>query len=446
MSGFVIRRHPLLLVRQQHRLALGAHQDLVLRKFEVVHHDLLAIDAGCVQRGFVDHVGQVGSAESRCSTGKNVEVDVVCDGNLLHVYAENFFAAANVGQSHHHAAVETAGAQQRGIENVRPVGRGDKNHAVVRFESVHLDEQLVQRLLALIVSAAEACATVTADSIDFVDEDDAGRVLLALLKQIADAACADADKHFNEVRTGDREERHIRFAGNRTGQQRLAGSRRSDEQHALGNASAELLELLRLAQVLDDFLQLFLGFIHAGHVFERDLLLLHREQASAALAERKGLVAARLHLPQHEEPDRAQQHERAHVEEQRQQRFALRVLLAEADVSGQHRLVEVLVRFADRGVELLLRRRFHVPAKLRCPGSVHPGPALLHLVVQLGVGDFRVFTRADGAVLDHAPQQHKANEYKDPEHDRFNGRIHQDPLSRRGEAALELPTPPASSL
>ena len=220
------------------------------------------------------------------------------------MHAENFFAATHVGQSHHHAAVKAAGAQQRGIEHVRAVGRGDENHAIVRLESVHLDEQLVQCLLALVVSAAEACATVTAHSIDFVDEDDAGRVLLALFKQVANAACANADKHFNEVGTGDGEERHIGFAGNRTGQQGLAGSRRSDEQHALGNASAELLELLRLAQVFDDLFQLFLGFIHAGHIFERDLLLLHRQQASAALAEREGLVAARLHLPQHEEPDR----------------------------------------------------------------------------------------------------------------------------------------------
>ena len=82
-----------------------------------------------------------------------------------------------------------------------------------------------------------------------------------------------------------REERNVGFAGNGARQQGLAGSRRSDQQHALGNASAELLELLRFAQELDDFLQLFLGFIHAGDVFERHLLLLHGEQARPALAE-----------------------------------------------------------------------------------------------------------------------------------------------------------------
>ena len=126
---------------------------------------------------------------------------------------------------------------------------------------------------------------MTADCVDFVDEDDAGSVLLALLEEIADAACADADEHFDEVRTGDGEERNVGFAGDCAGEQRFAGSRRSDEQDALGNAAAELLELLRLAQELDDFLQLFLGFVDAGHILEGDLLLLHGEQAGAALAE-----------------------------------------------------------------------------------------------------------------------------------------------------------------
>ena len=242
-----------------------------------------------------------------CSASKDIEVDVVADGNFLDVDAKHFLAAANVGQAHDYAAIETAGAQKRGIEHVGTVGGSDENDAVVRFEAVHLDEQLVQRLLAFVVSAAETCAAMTAHRIDFVDEDDAGRVLLALFEEVADAACADADEHLHEVRTGDGEERHVGFAGHRAGEQRLAGSRRSDEKHALGNASAELLELLRLAQILDDLLQLFLGFVDTGHILEGDFLLLHREQARAALAEGESLVAARLHLAQHEEPDGAEQ-------------------------------------------------------------------------------------------------------------------------------------------
>src|SRR5271155_494768 len=125
---------------------------------------------------------------------------------------------------------------------------------------------------------------MAANGVNFVNEDDAGRVLLALLKQVAHAARADADKHLNKVRSGDREKRHVGFASNGAGQQGLAGSGRADQQHALGNAAAELLKLLWLTQKLDDFLQFFLGLFHAGDIFERDLLLLGGMQPSPALA------------------------------------------------------------------------------------------------------------------------------------------------------------------
>ena len=125
------------------------------------------------------------------------------------------------------------GPQQRRVEHVGTVRRGDEDDALVRLEAVHLDEQLVQRLLALVVAAAETGAAVTADGVNLVDEDDAGGVLLALLEQVADARRADADEHLDEVRAADREERHVGFAGHRARQQRLAGAGRAHEQHAL---------------------------------------------------------------------------------------------------------------------------------------------------------------------------------------------------------------------
>src|SRR5262245_31745759 len=110
--------------------------------------------------------------------------------------------------------------------------------------------------------------------VDFVDENDAGGILFALFKEIAHAARAHADEHLDKIRTGDREKRNVGFASNRAGQQRFASSRRADEQYSLGNATAQLLELLRLAQEFDDLLEFFLGFLDSCHVLKRDFLLL----------------------------------------------------------------------------------------------------------------------------------------------------------------------------
>ena len=79
-----------------------------------------------------------------------------------------------------------------------------------------------------------------------------GRVLLGLLEHVAHARGADADEHLDEVGAGDREERHLGLARDRARQQRLAGTGRADHQHALGNLAAELLELARILQEVDD--------------------------------------------------------------------------------------------------------------------------------------------------------------------------------------------------
>ena len=146
------------------------------------------------------------------------------------MHPEDALAAPHVGRVHHDLPVEAARPEQRRIEHVGPVGGGDQDHAVVRLEAVHLDQQLVERLLALVVPAAEAGAAMPADGVDLVDEDDAGRVRLALLEEIAHAAGADADEHLDEVGPRHREEGTPGLAGHRLGEQRLAGARRADQQ------------------------------------------------------------------------------------------------------------------------------------------------------------------------------------------------------------------------
>src|SRR5262249_47362036 len=130
-------------------------------------------------------------------------------------------------------------AEQRRVEDVGPVRGGDEDDVVLHLEAVHLDEQLVQGLLALVVTAAQAGAAVAADGVDLVHEHDARRRLLGLLEQVAHAGGADADEHLDEVGAGDGEEGNTRLAGDRAREQRLTGAGRAVEQNALGDSRAE---------------------------------------------------------------------------------------------------------------------------------------------------------------------------------------------------------------
>src|SRR4029077_6257886 len=325
-------------------------------------------------------------------------------------------------------AVETTRAQQRGVEHVGPVGGRDQDDALVGLEAVHLDQQLVEGLLALVVAAAEARAAMASDRVDLVDEDDAGRVLLPLHEEVAHARGADADEHLDEVGARDGEERHARLARDTARQERLAGSRRSDQEHALRDAAAELGELLRILQERDDLFELFLRLVDARDVGEGDLVLVLGEQLRPALAERHRLAASDLHLPHEEDPDADEQqhwrplHERDHVP-------GLRVLRPRLDLDSllpQHaNQVGVLRREGLEAVAGFPALRL-VPAPDALALDHDLGnPAFLHRLHEASEGDFwctRLLLADDGP----EDQPHQEQQKPKPEITRDRVQRHLD--------------------
>ena len=160
-----------------HRLALEAHEHAVAGGFEVFVVHLLRPAPHGEQRRFVHEVREVGAAHARRPARQHVEVDVVADLLVAEVHREDVLALVLRRERHEDLAVETTRAQQRGVEDVGPVGRGHHHDALGGLEAVHLGEHLVERLLALVVAAAEAGAALAADRVDLVDEDDRGRLL-----------------------------------------------------------------------------------------------------------------------------------------------------------------------------------------------------------------------------------------------------------------------------
>jgi hypothetical protein len=231
----------------------------------------------------VDQVCQIRAGETRGTARDDHRIDVFSRRYLAHMYFKNMRTTAYVGQRHHHLAVESTGAQQGRVEHVWPVCGGDDDNAFVAFETVHFHQQLVQRLLAFIVTAAEAGAAMTPDGIDFVDEDDAGRMFLGLVEHITYARGADTDEHFDEVGAGNCEKRHLGFTRDGFRQQGFTGTGRTDHQHAARNLAAEFLELGRVAQEFDQFGDLFLGFVDAGDIVEIDVDLVFAQIAPRPL-------------------------------------------------------------------------------------------------------------------------------------------------------------------
>src|SRR5690606_25088446 len=159
------------------------------------------------------------------------------------------------------------------------------------------------RLLALVMPTTEACATVPADRVDLVDEDDAGCVSLPLLEQVPHTGCADAHEHFDEVRPGHREEGAARLTGDGTGKQRLSCPGRADEERAFRDPATQAREALRVFKEFDDLLKLVLCLVGAGHISERHLRRVGSEELRLRLSKLECLRATRLHLADDEDPE-----------------------------------------------------------------------------------------------------------------------------------------------
>ena len=125
------------------------------------------------QRGEVENVGEVGAGEACSSSARErVEVDGSIELEFLAEAAEEAAPPADVGRWDVENAVEAAGARERAVEERRLVVMGrqsdriarriapelrhncarhlvrrcEDDDAGVRRESVHLDEQRVERL------------------------------------------------------------------------------------------------------------------------------------------------------------------------------------------------------------------------------------------------------------------------------------------------------------
>ena len=216
--------------------------------------DLLLVLASGQQGCLVQNVGKVGTGETRSATGNHAEVNVWADWLALRVHVQNLLATLEVWCGDADLAVETTRAQQRRVKNVWAVGGGNQDHVGLGVEAIHLDQKLVEGLLALVVSAADACAAVATNGVDLVDKDDGRGSCLGLLEEVANAGCTDTDEHLYEVRTRDREERHTGLASDSLGNQGLTGSRRAVKQNTARNFGANGLELLWLLEEFFDFL------------------------------------------------------------------------------------------------------------------------------------------------------------------------------------------------
>ena len=232
------------------------------------------------------------------------------------MHAQDLLAALYVRTVDRDLTVKTAGTQQCRIQNVGAVGGSDQDDRLALLKTVHLDQQLVKCLLALVVTAAQAGSALTSYGVNLVNEDDRRSLGLGLLKEVAHAAGADAHEHLDKVRARDAKERDTGLSGNGLGQQRLTGTRRAHQQHAARDLGTQLAITVRIAQEIANLFELLDRLVHAGNVFELDLGARSLVGLGVGLAKLHVPVVGAHHLAHKVEHDGDQGNRRKHTHRQ----------------------------------------------------------------------------------------------------------------------------------
>ena len=268
------------------------HHDTVNGLINLARIDLILVITHRKNRRFIQNILKIRTRESRRTLCQRTQIHIRRHPFVPRMNIENRLSALAVRKRNRNLTIETARTQQSRIQNIRTVRRRNHDDAAVVFHTVHLNEQLVQRLFTLIMAAAEAGTTLTTNRIDFINEDDARSSCLRLLEHVTYTARTDTDKHLNKVRTRNGIERNICLTGDCLCKQRFAGARMTAQQNSLRNPRTHPLVFGRRFQISDDLLHLCLFLIAARHIAEAYLRL--GLQTCPRLAEIKCLRIGRI--------------------------------------------------------------------------------------------------------------------------------------------------------
>ena len=224
------------------------------------------------ESGFVYDIGQFCARCAGGHAGHFIVIDGRSSSDLLGMDFQYFFTALEIREGYGHLTVETARAGEGRIQGFRTVRSCQDDDPCIFFKSVHFGQKLVQGLFSFIIAPDGSSPSLLANSIDFIDEYDAGRFFFGLFEKVTDFGRTHADEHFHKFGTGNGEEGNSRFTGYRFSQHGFTGARRSYEKDAFRHFRAYIFVLARIMKVGNHFFQGIFCFIFPGNICKFDTI------------------------------------------------------------------------------------------------------------------------------------------------------------------------------
>src|SRR5699024_2180801 len=166
MPGFVECDDIALFLRDDFTLLGRTSNDSVSCLIHITHINLAFVSSCGNQGRLVEKVLKVCTGESRRPCSKCSQVNRLIKRFVFRMYSKYCFTAFDIRTADRNLSVKTSRTEQCRIKDVRSVCSGYHDDAFVFPKAVHFYKKLVKCLFTLIVTTADTCATLPADSID----------------------------------------------------------------------------------------------------------------------------------------------------------------------------------------------------------------------------------------------------------------------------------------
>ena len=149
---------------------------------------------------------------------------------------------------------------------------------------------------------------MTADCVDFIDENNAGRFLLGAIKKIAYAGGAHTDKHFNKIEP--LKLKKGTFASPAVARaNKFFPFQEVHQQNTFRKLSTEPLKLSRILQEFNQFHHFHFRFINTGNFIECDFFFRFGVHFCAVFPKRNHLFTGAAQTPENVSPEQNQKNE-----------------------------------------------------------------------------------------------------------------------------------------
>ena len=160
VTSLVIGSQTLFLLGYHLGALFGAGDHLDGGVLDLLHGNGTLIGTGSQQSRLVYNIFQIRAGEADRGLCHSLEVDIRAHGLIAHMHLENLLTTLDIGIAYQDLTVEPARTQQRRVQNILAVGGGNDDDARIGAETVHLNQQLVEGLFPLVMTAAQTLSLI----------------------------------------------------------------------------------------------------------------------------------------------------------------------------------------------------------------------------------------------------------------------------------------------